>query len=95
MKIAQELKDQIAKTVWLDEFEGLDGLTTAEVARKFGISTSQAYRELMKILTGKSTLFSFEYLSDYDGVMVSTGRIFVRNGEEKGRGKGHSYWFYT
>jgi hypothetical protein len=95
LKITKEMQYQIFETVWLDGHEGIDGMTTAAIANKFGISTAQTYRILIQILKGKCTVFPFKYDDDYDGVVVSTGRIFVRNGEEKERGKGHSYWFYA
>jgi hypothetical protein len=90
MRMKKEIKLKIAEAVWLDR---LGSLTTSEVAQKFEISVSQAYRELMKILRGRCDLFPFQYQPDDDGVVISTGRTFVRNGEDNDSGKAHSYWF--
>jgi hypothetical protein len=97
MKMTKDIQFQIAETIWLDRFDGLDGLNTAAVGEKFGISTGQAYRELIKILKGECSLFPFQYRSEDDGVIVSTGRVFVRNSEcHKNDDRiAHSYWFYT
>jgi hypothetical protein len=97
VRITRETQRAIAEAVWLDRFDSLDGLNTAAVAEKFGISTTQAYRELIKILKGECSLFPFQYRSEDDGVIVSTGRIFVRNSEchKNDNQIAHSYWFYT
>jgi hypothetical protein len=88
MVVAKYVQEKLAKVVWS---ERLDGYLTSDIAGMFSITTAQAYRELTKILKGRCTDFPFKYVAEYDGVVTSKNRVFVRNSQDSG----HSYWFYT
>jgi hypothetical protein len=72
----------------------IDGMTTSEVAEKFGLKTAEAWRWLRTIVTGKARYYPGTFDAEMNGVETDRpGRFFTYNGGEDGRRKSECCWF--